>query len=158
MSWRYIFGFIGSNGAKAAMRDVQTIAQKLPSQLELWVVGTRDEELVKEVKQTRALLIEDFDMLEQHLNRLGPLRSIGLYYEKAPRIVRSHSWRPWRSWRFLFFLLPAGGGTRSPSPCGIFWFKMAETMIKVPTQVYLCGNQDFTNAPCDSIGLRVESI
>jgi DNA-binding transcriptional MerR regulator/methylmalonyl-CoA mutase cobalamin-binding subunit len=66
-----VLGFIGANGAKAAMRDLREVAEKLPSRIELWVGGTKQEELVKEVKQTRALLIEDFEMLEQHLIRLG---------------------------------------------------------------------------------------
>ncbi len=66
-----VLGFIGANGAKAALRGLQEVAQKLPSQIELWVGGTKGEELVRKVKQTRALLIEDFEMLEQHLSRLG---------------------------------------------------------------------------------------
>lgn len=66
-----VLGFIGANGARAAMGDLQEVARKLPSQIELWVGGTKQEELIKEVKQTRALLIEDFEMLEQHLVRLG---------------------------------------------------------------------------------------
>jgi DNA-binding transcriptional MerR regulator/methylmalonyl-CoA mutase cobalamin-binding subunit len=66
-----VLGFIGANGAKAAMEELQKVTQKLPAQTELWVGGTRGEALVKEVKQTRALLMEDFEMLEQHLVRLG---------------------------------------------------------------------------------------
>jgi DNA-binding transcriptional MerR regulator/methylmalonyl-CoA mutase cobalamin-binding subunit len=66
-----VLGFIGANGAKAAMEELQKVTQKLPAQIELWVGGTQGEALVKEVKQTRALLMEDFEMLEQHLVRLG---------------------------------------------------------------------------------------
>jgi hypothetical protein len=53
------------------MEELQKVTQKLPAQIELWVGGTQGEVLVKEVKQTRALLMEDFEMLEQHLVRLG---------------------------------------------------------------------------------------
>lgn len=66
-----VLGFIGANGAKAAMRELEKVTQKLPAQIELWVGGAQGEALVKEVKQTRALLMEDFEMLEQHLVRLG---------------------------------------------------------------------------------------
>ena len=66
-----VLGFIGANGARAAMADLQQVASRLPAQIELWVGGTQGESLVKEVRQTRALLIEDFEMLEQHLARLG---------------------------------------------------------------------------------------
>jgi MerR family transcriptional regulator, light-induced transcriptional regulator len=66
-----VLGFIGADGAMEAVKDLQQVAMKLPAQIELWVGGTQGEPLVKEVKQTRALLIEDFEMLEQHLVRLG---------------------------------------------------------------------------------------
>jgi len=66
-----VLGFIGANGAKTTMKELQKVAQKLPAQIELWVGGTQGEALVKQVKQTRALLIEDFALLEQHLSRLG---------------------------------------------------------------------------------------
>jgi DNA-binding transcriptional MerR regulator/methylmalonyl-CoA mutase cobalamin-binding subunit len=66
-----VLGVIGAHGAKAAMEELQKVTQKLPAQIELWVGGTQGEVLVKEVKQTRALLMEDFEMLEQHLVRLG---------------------------------------------------------------------------------------
>jgi DNA-binding transcriptional MerR regulator/methylmalonyl-CoA mutase cobalamin-binding subunit len=66
-----VLGFIGANGARAGIAEVQKVAQKLPSQIELWVGGPREESLVEEVGKTRALLIEDFEMLEQHLVRLG---------------------------------------------------------------------------------------
>jgi len=66
-----VLGFIGANGAQAGIVELQQIAQHLPSQIEMWVGGTREEALVKEVKKTRALLIEDFQTLEQQLIRLG---------------------------------------------------------------------------------------
>ncbi len=66
-----VLGFIGANGAAAAMKDLQQVAKKLPARIELWVGGAQEESLVKKVRQTRALLIEDFGMLEQHLVRLG---------------------------------------------------------------------------------------
>ncbi len=66
-----VLGFIGANGARAALKELQQIAHKLPSHIELWVGGTQDAALVKEVKKTRALMMEDFEMLEQHLVRLG---------------------------------------------------------------------------------------
>lgn len=66
-----VLGFIGANGARTALKELQQIAHKLPSHIELWVGGTQDAALVKEVKKTRALMMEDFEMLEQHLVRLG---------------------------------------------------------------------------------------
>ena len=62
---------IGANGAESGLKALQEVAQKLPSQIELWVGGTHGEASVTELKKTRALLIEDFEMLEQHLIRLG---------------------------------------------------------------------------------------
>jgi methylmalonyl-CoA mutase cobalamin-binding subunit len=66
-----VLGFIGANGDQAGLKDLQEVAQKLPSQIEFWVGGTQGETSVTELKKTRALLIEDFEMLEQHLIRLG---------------------------------------------------------------------------------------
>lgn len=66
-----ILAFIGANGAQAATKELQEVAHKLPSQIELWVGGPQNPEIVREIKETRALLIEDFARLEQHLTRLG---------------------------------------------------------------------------------------
>lgn len=64
-------GLIGATGAGEALKELQEVAQKLPAQIELWVGGAQGEALIKEVRKTRALLIDDFSMLEQHLVRLG---------------------------------------------------------------------------------------
>lgn len=66
-----IMGFVGANGAASGLRDLRHVAERLPAQIELWVGGTRNPDFVDEIRNTRALLIEDFDMLEQHLSRLG---------------------------------------------------------------------------------------
>ena len=66
-----VVGLVGANGARASISELQTIAQRLPAQIELWVGGTKDQEIIREIKQTRALWLDDFDMLEQHLMRLG---------------------------------------------------------------------------------------
>ncbi len=66
-----VLGLIGVNGAKVSSQEVQTVANKLPAQIELWVGGIKEPEISQEVRQTRALMIEDFAMLEQHLMRLG---------------------------------------------------------------------------------------
>ena len=66
-----IMGFIGANGAADGMDDLRLIAERLPGQIELWIGGLRNESLAEEIRRTRALLIEDFDMLEQHMSRLG---------------------------------------------------------------------------------------
>ena len=66
-----VLGFVGANGAKAGLKELQTLAQKLPAQIELWVGGTGEQTLVKEIRKTRALLLDDFPMLEQHLVRMG---------------------------------------------------------------------------------------
>lgn len=66
-----VLGFIGANGARASVGEVQKAAQNLPSHIELWVGGPQSETVVEELRKTRAVLIEDFQMLEQHLVRLG---------------------------------------------------------------------------------------
>lgn len=66
-----VMGFVGANGAKLGLAEIQTVAHKLPAQIELWVGGVQTTPMIEEVRQTRALLIEDFQMLEQHLVRLG---------------------------------------------------------------------------------------
>ncbi|MBS1788784.1 MAG: MerR family transcriptional regulator [Acidobacteria bacterium] len=66
-----ILGFIGANGAKAGITEIHKVAQNLPSHIELWVGGTQADALIEEVRKTRAVLIENFEMLEQHLVRLG---------------------------------------------------------------------------------------
>lgn len=66
-----VLGWTGAGGATAGLKELQEVAQKLPAQIELWVGGTRGDAAVKGVKKTRALVIEDFEMLEQHLIRLG---------------------------------------------------------------------------------------
>lgn len=66
-----ILGFVGANGARSGLSDLLDVAERLPAQIELWVGGTRNGTLIQEIQRTRALWIEDFDMLEQHLSRLG---------------------------------------------------------------------------------------
>jgi len=66
-----VLGWTGANGAKAGLKELQEVAQKLPAQIELWVGGPQRDTAVSGVRKTRALLIEDFAMLEQHLIRLG---------------------------------------------------------------------------------------
>ena len=66
-----VLGFIGANGARAAVSEIQKTAQNLPAHIELWVGGPQSETVVEELRKTRAVLIEDFQMLEQHLVRLG---------------------------------------------------------------------------------------
>lgn len=66
-----LLGVVGATEIKAASREVQTIAHKLPAQIELWVGGIKAPDLRQAVKQTRALVMDDFVMLEQHLTRLG---------------------------------------------------------------------------------------
>lgn len=66
-----VLGLIGANGARGATKEVQTIAHKLPAQIELWVGGVKVPAIHKEVKKTRAVILDDFAVLEQHLLRLG---------------------------------------------------------------------------------------
>jgi methanogenic corrinoid protein MtbC1 len=66
-----VLGFIGANGAKIGLAEIQIVAHRLPAQIELWVGGTRNDEMIEAVGQTRALLLDDFQRLEQHLVRLG---------------------------------------------------------------------------------------
>lgn len=66
-----VLGFIGAEGSDAGIIQIQELAHKLPSHIELWVGGAQGEDLVEEIRKTRALLIEDFELLERHLVRLG---------------------------------------------------------------------------------------
>lgn len=66
-----VLGFIGAEGSKAGVMEIQKVAHKLPSQIELWVGGAQGEAFVEEIRKTRALLIDDFELLERHLVRLG---------------------------------------------------------------------------------------
>jgi DNA-binding transcriptional MerR regulator/methylmalonyl-CoA mutase cobalamin-binding subunit len=66
-----VLGMTGSEEAKKSMECFGQVARELPEETELWVGGLKSEELVKEVKKTRALVIEDFPALEKHLIRLG---------------------------------------------------------------------------------------
>ena len=66
-----VLGLIGANGAQAGIKEVQIVAEKLPAQIELWVGGMKEPPIRQAIKQTRALVMDDFVMLEQHLMRLG---------------------------------------------------------------------------------------
>jgi DNA-binding transcriptional MerR regulator len=66
-----VLGLIGAEDANGGFLEVKKIAQKLPAKIELWVGGPREEALINKLEKTRALLIDDFKMLEQHLVRLG---------------------------------------------------------------------------------------
>jgi len=66
-----VLGLTGSGGGKTGLGELQEVAQKLPAQIELWVGGPQETAVVTEVRKTHALLIEDFEMLEQHLIRMG---------------------------------------------------------------------------------------
>ena len=66
-----VLGFVGANGAQVGLEEIQKVAHKLPAQIELWIGGAQTAAVTQEVRKTRALLIEDFHMLEQHLVRLG---------------------------------------------------------------------------------------
>lgn len=66
-----VLGMTGSEEAKKSMVCFAQVVRELPESTELWVGGLKSEELAKEVKKTRALVIEDFPALEKHLIRLG---------------------------------------------------------------------------------------
>jgi DNA-binding transcriptional MerR regulator/methylmalonyl-CoA mutase cobalamin-binding subunit len=66
-----VMGFVGANGAGAAIGEVKRVAEQLPPEIELWVGGTKDTYLVDQIRETRALFLTDFAILEQHLARLG---------------------------------------------------------------------------------------
>lgn len=66
-----VLGYVGANGAKIGLAEIESVAHKLPAQIELWIGGTRNAPMIEELRKTRALLIDDFSLLEQHLMRLG---------------------------------------------------------------------------------------
>ena len=66
-----VLGFIGADGGKTGLREVHEVAEHLPTEIEIWVGGLQTTALIKQVRKTRAILMEDFEMLELHLIRLG---------------------------------------------------------------------------------------
>jgi DNA-binding transcriptional MerR regulator/methylmalonyl-CoA mutase cobalamin-binding subunit len=66
-----VLGLIGTGGEKAVIKQVRQVADRLPPRTEVWVGGARSEELATAIKETRALWLNDFEELEQHLRRLG---------------------------------------------------------------------------------------
>jgi len=66
-----LIGFVGSGAAKDGAAEVIDLAEKLPIEIELWVGGTKDKSAAEKVRGSRALLIENFELLERHLVRLG---------------------------------------------------------------------------------------
>jgi len=65
-----VIGVVGADATGSAIREVMRVAEQLPAQIELWVGGTKEPYLADQIKKTRALLMEDFEMLEGHLARL----------------------------------------------------------------------------------------
>jgi methanogenic corrinoid protein MtbC1/DNA-binding transcriptional MerR regulator len=66
-----VLGFIGSDGAEGGVTEIMEVARNLPAQIELWVGGAQNGAVIERLKASRALLMDDFEMLERHLIRLG---------------------------------------------------------------------------------------
>ncbi|MBZ5534986.1 MAG: MerR family transcriptional regulator [Acidobacteriia bacterium] len=66
-----VLGIQGADGARAMGRSLQDIAQKLSPHVELWVGGGHSQEILHSVKRTRALWLDNLELFEQHLKRLG---------------------------------------------------------------------------------------
>jgi methanogenic corrinoid protein MtbC1 len=56
---------------KGTLEELQSIAEKLPPSVELWVGGVRSPGLVREIKATRARYLRDLAALETEMVRLG---------------------------------------------------------------------------------------
>ena len=66
-----VLGFKGAVNPQASLKLLRRIAQQLPATMELWVGGASTKEIVREINATRAIYIQDFHFLEQHLIRVG---------------------------------------------------------------------------------------
>jgi MerR family transcriptional regulator, light-induced transcriptional regulator len=66
-----VLGWKAANGSEQSLREIKQLSKQLPQKMELWVGGLDSEDLKRELKNTRAILIPDFKALEQHLKRLG---------------------------------------------------------------------------------------
>ena len=66
-----VLGLKGAVNPQESLKLLRSIAEILPEATELWVGGASAGEIVREIKATRAIYLQDFHVLEQHLIRLG---------------------------------------------------------------------------------------
>jgi MerR family transcriptional regulator, light-induced transcriptional regulator len=66
-----VLGVTGAQESPMILKEIQTVADRLPTQIELWVGGMKNADFYLEVSKIKALIIDDFVQLEQHLIRLG---------------------------------------------------------------------------------------
>jgi DNA-binding transcriptional MerR regulator/methylmalonyl-CoA mutase cobalamin-binding subunit len=66
-----VLGFVGADAHGHGMDDLEKVAHQMPTNIEIWVGGVKDKTKLEKISRTRALLMEDFESLEQNLVRLG---------------------------------------------------------------------------------------
>jgi methylmalonyl-CoA mutase cobalamin-binding subunit len=66
-----VLGLTGGAGNARRLAQVRKILKGLPGESELWLGGPEVARAFSSIKSTRLILMEDFETLERHLQRLG---------------------------------------------------------------------------------------
>lgn len=66
-----VLGLKGAVNPQESLTMFRGILRTLPESIELWVGGATAEEIVQEIKTSRAIYLADFHILEQHFIRVG---------------------------------------------------------------------------------------
>jgi methylmalonyl-CoA mutase cobalamin-binding subunit len=66
-----VLGIVRDHPTAQVLREVRSVARKLPPAVELWVGGKNPQRVIGEVGNGRAVAVEDFETLEKHFYRLG---------------------------------------------------------------------------------------
>ena len=66
-----VLGLKGAVNPQESLKLLRSIAELLPETTELWVGGASAGEIVQEIKATRAIYLQDFEVLEKQLIRIG---------------------------------------------------------------------------------------
>ena len=66
-----VLGVAQENPTTQVLREVRSVARKLPTAVELWVCGRNPHGVSGDAANGRVVAIEDFETLEKHFYRLG---------------------------------------------------------------------------------------
>ncbi|MEO6723807.1 MAG: B12-binding domain-containing protein [Blastocatellia bacterium] len=68
-----VLGVKGAINPKDSLKQLRHISEMLPAEKELWVGGTTSKEMMRGIKTTRAIYLQDFYAMEPQLIRLGAI-------------------------------------------------------------------------------------
>ena len=66
-----VLGWKAAGEVEQSWNEIQKVSKEMPKRVELWVGGIDSERIQTQLKKTRAVLLTDFQELEEHLSRLG---------------------------------------------------------------------------------------